>query len=88
MFKRIFKAIPIIIACAAVGIAGARFQMEQYRYTNYIDNQTISLAKDMQAICDVRKVCDKGQILERFNALASEGALFPHHIEDPTLGKP
>lgn len=87
MFKRVLKTIPLLLACAAVGIAGARFQMEQYRYTNYIDSQTISLAKDMQAICDVRKVCDKNQILERFNALASEGALFPHHIEDPELGK-
>lgn len=87
MFKRILKTIPLLIACAAVGMAGARLQAEQYRYTSYIDPQTVSMAMDMQAICDVRKVCDKGEILERFNTLASEGALFRHHIEDPTLGK-
>ena len=87
MFKRILKTIPLLIACVAVGVAGARFTQEQYRYINYVDAETVSLAKDMQAICDVRKVCDKSKILERFNTLASEGALFRHHIEDPTLGK-
>lgn len=53
----------------------------QHRYTKYIDGASIELAKDMQAICDQRKVCNKSEIIAKFNSMKAE-SLMLDMVED------
>lgn len=45
------------------------------KYLKYISPEVITIAKDMQAICDVRGVCDKNDIIARFQTIGGESLL-------------
>lgn len=60
---------------------------QKYRYTSYVDSSTVDIAKDMQAICDQRKVCNKAEIVAKFQRNASE-ALVMDMVEEYGKGKP
>lgn len=69
------------------GYTGGEYMTNrQYRYTSYVDTATVDIAKDMQAICDQRKVCNKAEIVAKFQRNASE-ALVMDMVEDYGKGK-
>lgn len=76
MFERVLKAIPLILIGVAVGLAGTHFTEQKYRYVYYLDTETKEMAQTMQAMCDATGKCDKGQLLQTFSQIASEGQLF------------
>lgn len=81
MFK---KAIVTTVAAGLLlaGYAGGEYLTNrQHRYTKYIDGASIELAKDMQAICDQRKVCNKAEIIAKFNSMKAE-SLMLDMVED------
>lgn len=86
MFKRVLKTIPLVLIGVAVGFAGAHFAHQQYRYTYYLDTETREMAQTMQAMCDATGKCDKGQLLQTFSQIASEGQLF-NNEGTPAPGK-
>ena len=76
-----------VAGCLFAGYWGGQWQTEgKYDYTSYVDAATIDLAKDMQAICDVRHVCDKKEIIAKFNNIRSE-ALILNSVEPVGGGK-
>ena len=87
MFK---KAIVTTVAAGLLlaGYVGGEYLTNQkYRYTSYVDSSTVDIAKDMQAICDQRKVCNKAEIVAKFQRNASE-ALVMDMVEEYGKGKP
>lgn len=62
-------------------VGGEYLTKQQYRYTSYVDSATVDIAKDMQAICDQRKVCNKAEIIAKFNSMKAE-SLMLDMVED------
>lgn len=87
---KFFKLITVALSASALlfaGYAGGEYLTNKnHRYTTYIDGGTIDLAKDMQAICDVRHVCNKKEIIAKFNNIRSE-ALMIDSVEPVGGGK-
>ena len=83
-FKQIGYWAKLISACIVTGVLCVTITnlMNNTGYLKYIDAETIDIAKDMQAICKTRKVCDKKEIIYRMMRIQGESLL-----EAPTPGK-
>lgn len=77
--KRAFKTAAIACLVLASVTAwqgfqyGAKASQGDYRFINFIDGKAVEVAKDMQAMCDKRKICKPEEIQTRWEDATEVG---------------